>query len=463
MAKSSIFILLPDGVGLRNFAYGKFPQIAEAEGFDVTFWNNTPFDLTSLGCNEIKIQNAAPRPQTDLLKRARSVVDLNRNIAMSGDTVYDSYRQKGSNSGLKNKAKSLIVRYLSNKYDSDAGLVELRQKIKNSERKSDYYAQCLATLKREKPSVVFCTNQRPLTAISPILAAQDLGIPTIAFLFSWDNVPKATMVIEADHYMVWSQHMKQELLHYYPYIPAENIIVTGTPQFETHFDKELLQTRTEFFASHGLDPSKKYICYSGDDITTSPNDPQYLSDVADAVRQLNTEGESLGIIFRRCPVDFSDRFDQILEKNQDIIVQINPAWKRMGSVWNAVLPMREDMALQANTIAYTEMVVNLGSSMVFDYVSHGKPCAFVNYDPSNNARDGWSVRMIYNYVHFRSMPDKNAVVWLDNPDEIAQKLKQAMQNPSENVSHASDWFKIINEHPVTSASQRIVNAIKTVL
>ncbi|MBD3583432.1 UDP-glycosyltransferase [Flavobacterium selenitireducens] len=463
MTKRSIFILLPDGVGLRNFAYGKFPQIAEAEGFDVTFWNNTPFDLTSLGLKETKIENASPRPQTDLLKRSRSVIDLNRNVSASNDKVYDSYRQKASSLGFKNKIKSLLVGHLSKKYDSDKGLVTLRQKIKDSERKSAYYAQCLQTLKRERPSVVFCTNQRPLTAISPILAAQDLGIPTVAFIFSWDNIPKATMVIEADYYMVWSDHMKLELLHYYPYIPAENIIVTGTPQFEPHFDNGLLVSREAFFASHGLDLNKKYICYSGDDITTSPNDPQYLSDVAEAVRQLNGQGENLGIVFRRCPVDFSDRFDTVLEKHKDIITAIHPAWKRMGAVWNAVLPTREDMALQVNTIAHTEMVVNLGSSMVFDYASHGKPCAFVNYDPSPNAREGWSVKTIYDYVHFRSMPDKKAVIWLNNPEEIASKLKSGMQNPSEYVRHASDWFNVINEHPVTSASQRIVNAIKSIV
>ena len=463
MAKRTIFILLPDGVGLRNFAYGKLPQLAKDDGFEVVFWNNTPFDLTRLGLDEIKIENAAPRPQTDLLKRARSTIDLDRNSAMANDPVYDSYRMKPSSAGIKNALKTRIVRFLSKKYNSDAGLARLRQKIKDSERKSAYYAQCRATLERERPEVVFCTNQRPLTAISPILAAQDLGIPTVAFLFSWDNVPKATMVIEADYYLVWSEHMKRELQHYYPYIESGKIIVTGTPQFETHFDASVIQTRAEFFSAHNLDLSKRYICYSGDDVTTSPNDPQYLQDVADAVRKLNGEGENLGIIFRRCPVDFSDRFDIVLGKNKDLITSINPAWKKIGTVWNTVLPMREDMALQANTIAHTEMVANLGSSMVFDYACHGKPCAFMNYDVQNNQREGWSVTKIYNYVHFRSMPDKNAVIWLNDTSEIAPKIKAALDNPGDTVKHAANWFRIINEQPATLSSKRIVEAIKSII
>jgi hypothetical protein len=35
-------------------------------------------------------------------------------------------------------------------------------------------------------------------------AAQELGIPTATFIFSWDNLPKATLVLEPDYYFVWS-------------------------------------------------------------------------------------------------------------------------------------------------------------------------------------------------------------------------------------------------------------------
>jgi hypothetical protein len=33
-----------------------------------------------------------------------------------------------------------------------------------------------------------------------LLAAQQLGIPTATFIFSWDNLLKATMVVETDYY-----------------------------------------------------------------------------------------------------------------------------------------------------------------------------------------------------------------------------------------------------------------------
>ncbi len=43
--KNKIFIFLPDGVGLRNFAFTKFKEIGESQGFDIHYWNNTLFSL----------------------------------------------------------------------------------------------------------------------------------------------------------------------------------------------------------------------------------------------------------------------------------------------------------------------------------------------------------------------------------------------------------------------------------
>jgi hypothetical protein len=77
MQNNKIFILLPDGVGLRNFAYSNFNDIGKEQGFNVIFWNNTPFDLTELGFKEIKIQNSKSHPLTETYKNARKQIELN--------------------------------------------------------------------------------------------------------------------------------------------------------------------------------------------------------------------------------------------------------------------------------------------------------------------------------------------------------------------------------------------------
>ena len=463
MQNNKIFILLPDGIGLRNFAFSNFYQLGIDLGFQIKYWNNTPFDLTTLGFNEIKIKNARSNPLADSYKNARKHIELNLSIKAENDQVYDTYRFPFSYHKIKPALKNLATQFLIATHSSNKGLSKIREKIKKLERNTSYYQHCLETLKVEKPALVFCTNQRPVLAIAPLLAAQKLGIPTATFIFSWDNLPKATMVVETDFYFVWSEHMKKELLHYYPNVKENQIFVTGTPQFESHFDTDKLINRNDFFAKHQLDLDKKYICYSGDDITTCPDDPQYLSDIADVVRELNEEGNSLGIIFRSCPVDFSDRYNAVLEKNKDLIVPIAPLWQKVGEDWDTILPTKQDVDLQMNTIKHTEMVLNLGSSMVFDYVAHQKPCAFINYDVPNKLNRDWSVSKIYNYVHFRSMPNKNAVLWLNSAKDIKQKIKFGLEQPTETITNAQKWFEIINQHSPKNTSVRIWKAIETIV
>ncbi|PBJ13839.1 UDP-glycosyltransferase [Flavobacterium sp. ACN6] len=463
MPQKKIFILLPDGVGLRNFAFSNFYQLGIDLDFNIVYWNNTPFNLTALGFNEIKIKNAKSNPLADSYKNARKHIELNLSIKAENDKVYDTYLFPFSYKKIKPAIKSLAAQFLIATYSSQKGLDKICEKIKKLEQNTSYYQHCLETLKVEKPNLVFCTNQRPVLAIAPLLAAQKLGIPTATFIFSWDNLPKATMVVETDFYFVWSQYMKKELLHYYPNISEDKIFITGTPQFESHFDDQKLVTRTVFFEKYNLDFNKKYICYSGDDFTTCPDDPQYLSDVADAVRDMNNEGNFIGIIFRRCPVDFSDRYDLVLEKNKDIITSIAPIWEKIGDGWNTILPSKEDLELQINTIRHTEMVVNLGSSMVFDYAAHKKPCAFINYDVPNKVDKNWSVSKIYNYVHFRSMPNKKAVLWLNTASEIKEKIRQGLEQPEETVLNAQKWFEIINQHPPQDISTRIWKAVKSIV
>lgn len=458
-----IFILLPDGIGLRNFAFSNFHKIGLQKNFDITYWNNTPFDLETLGFNEIKIKKAKLNPLTDSYKNARKHIELNLNIKRENDPVYNAYRFPFSYKKLKSSLKNLFSRFLITFYSSDKGLEKVRKKIVKLESSTSYFNECLETLRNQKPDFVFCTNQRPVLAIAPLLAAKKLNIPTATFIFSWDNLPKATMVVETDFYFVWSEHMKKELLYYYPYINEKQIIITGTPQFENHFDSNLRISKEQFYKEHQLDLSKKYICYSGDDITTCPDDPQYLSDVAEAVRKLNIKGHSLGIILRRCPVDFSNRFDPVLGKYNDIITPITPLWKKIGEGWNTVLPTKADMILQTNTIQHTEMVINLGSSMVFDYAAYKKPCAFINYDVKVKVDKNWSVLKIYKYIHFRSMPNKDAVIWLDSANTIADKIEFGLEQKNEIVNNAQNWFGIINQNLPENASDRIWESIEAII
>ncbi|AVR43821.1 UDP-glycosyltransferase [Christiangramia fulva] len=462
MKQKKVFVIIPDGVSLRNFLFTDFPKKAREKGLEIVYWNATPYDISAEGEREIKLR-PKPRAITDLYKRAKIISELNHFRDKFNDPVYDKYKFASSNRGWKNKLKNLIVSRLIATYTGEEGLKVLRERMQNSERKSAYYKECKKVLEREKPDLVFCANQRPVNAIAPVTAAQDLGITTTCFIFSWDNLPKATKVIDSDYYFVWGDYMKKELLAYYPYIQEEQVKITGTPQFEIHYKDEVLIPRQIFCEKYNLDPEKDYLCFSGDDITTSPHDEVFLRDVAEAVRGLNEKGEKTGIIFRRCPVDLSGRYDEVLSDYQQEITSIDPQWSSGNNSWDTVMPTREDMILQTNIIEHSFMVINIASSMVFDFAARNKPCAYINYIPKIDELKK-DVREIYDYVHFRSMKNKREVYWIDSKADIIEAIKRAEKCETKEVlKNSRSWFNIINLNPFDKASDRISEKIKSLV
>lgn len=459
-SKLKIFILLPDGVSLRNFAYTSFYALGKQKGFDIIFWNMTPFDLDKLEVSNIEITRPKIHWFTNILKSACKRIELKKYASRENDSIYFEYNFPLKINSFKKLFKSFLIWLYSKMYASEIGILKIREKIINNERKTNYYKDCLNVLRNEKPDFVFCTSQRSGESIAPLSAAADLGILTASFIFSWDNIPKATTVVNTNFYFVWSDLMKTQLLHYQTYIKPEQIRVTGTPQFEHHFDKSNRQTREAFFEMYNLDLSKKYICFSGDDITTSPNDELYLRDLAKSIVELNNQGADLGIIFRRCPVDFSDRYDKIISDYQQIIIPIDPLWENVGGNWNKIMPTKDDLILQTNIIIHTEFVVNLGSSMVFDYACYNKPCAYIKYNYLNASKTAEEGVYVYDYVHFRSMPSKEAVVWLDNLEEFKDKIKLMLKGVPNTVDLAKIWYANINMEPSDLASQRILETIE---
>jgi len=462
--KKKVFVFFPDGVGLRNFAFTNFKETGEQIGFNIHYWNNTVFSLKdNLGFNEVKIDNHKIHPLTPLYTRARKHIELNISQKKFKDSVYETYKFPFNYKGIKNNLKTLFIKLLIGLYSSQKGLDHIRKRINDLERKNSKYSYCKAQLMEHKPALVFCTTQRATQAISALLAAKDLGIPTVAFVYSWDNVPKAMQVVETDYYFVWSDLMKTEILKYYPFVKEAQVFVTGTPQFEPHYYTSLLQSRENFFEQYNLEINKKYICYSGDDETTSPLDQYYLEDLTNAIRSLNLKGENLGIIYRKCPVDFTNRYNSVIESNKDIITVLDPIWKQVGAQWNEVLPAKEDFKVLYNVCEHSEFVTNVCSSTVFDFVVHNKPCVYYNYEQPQLKKGIRDIGQNYKYVHFRSMPSDTTAVFCTDKKDLEGLVEAILKGKLSNVSEGKKWFEVVAGTNPTNASKTIWKNLDTIL
>lgn len=461
-----ILIIVPDGVGVRNYLYSNFIDYFKEENHEIIIYHK----ISKSAIKEIKkqkpfltnfkeipsfIENGKARVLRESIAYARLL--RNKDI-LNNKTILKFWNP--SKKGFKKKT----LYFLSEK------IGKILSKFYNIIRKADavfdkQIAKSKATkininnLKNLSPDFVLNLHQRSSITSPIILAAEKLGIKTGTVIFSWDNVPKARLISRYNNYFVWSQLMKDELELLYPEITPKQVKITGTPQFEFYFKKKNYDTKEVFFNKFGLNPLKKTICFSGND-ASSPYEAIYLRDICEEVNKIEIEHRPQ-IIFRRCPVDTSSRFNKVLEDYKDIVFPINPDWrieKGNEDSFASIYPTYNDNYLLINTVKHSDLVINLGSTMAHDFAVLNKPCLYLNYNPIKQSF--YKVEDIFEFQHFKSMKNMNAVGWINAKKEIAENILESLKKPDKIGSDREHWLEKIALSPLELNSKILFENIK---
>lgn len=447
-----IAIVIPDGVGVKNYLYSQLVPIL-LEKHEVMVWHNFGEKAVDKLRHQDPFRNIQfvklPKYKEPILyafvRETICLARLQHNAKLAqNDTITTNWwpSKKGKKWLYFTCIEMLANSYVAKKYQRIQRLEQWYRKKLSSTKLDAFYR----VLKEHKVDRVFCTHQRAITAIPAIESAKQLGIPTFGAIFSWDNIPKARLTVATDFYFVWSEYMKKELLYFYPEIQGETIQVTGTPQFEFHDDSSLADSKMTFFENYGLDPNKKTLCFTGNDERTSPFDHLYFEEFVHSVSQLPQE-QRPQIVFRRSPSDFSDRFDATLTAYSDIVTPIDPIWERFGSNnWADFLPSYHDVKLLNNLIRHCDAVVNIGSTVALDFSKTNKPAIYLCYDVKQ-ASD-WSTEVVYRFQHFRSMGGLNPVFRVHSKEAYRDVLLSVLykQGTEKVQQDMKAWFDILVSH-----------------
>jgi hypothetical protein len=290
-----------------------------------------------------------------------------------------------------------------------------------------YYRRVFAEV---KPSVLFCSHQRPITILPPVLAARSLGIPTATFIFSWDNLTsKGRIAAPFDYYLVWSAQMQRDLLRYYPDVSPERVHVVGTPQFDPYADCSLILPRDDFFRRIGADPDRPLICYSGNDVTTGPQEPEQLRAVMELIRDGSIKGDPQ-ILLRPSPVDDGSRYREVLEMYPEIIYS-RPKWVHPEEDdWEHILPLPGDVLLLANLTHHADLNINTASTMTLDFAIHDKPVVNMAFDVTQPPVFGVPLwEYYYRFEHYRPVVQLKAARFARSRQELAAHVNAYLENP----------------------------------
>jgi hypothetical protein len=456
MQKNKIILFFPDGVGIRNYLYSKVFQNAEE---DLVLFHN--FDSATV--SEIRKHTDFSQEMVIPEYKESFKEKFLRELICLSRLIYNSEKVKNPtiltnwNWNQQTLSKKIFYKIIEKTvffYRDYSSILKLEKRYQKEIRKNPFYHDVTVILKEINPQSIFCAHQRGLKGATIFAAAQDLNIKSTTVIYSWDNLPKARLALRADQYLVWSDYMKKEMELYYPEISQQKVIVTGTPQFEFYDDLKNIIEKETFYKTYDLDPNKKIICFSGDDEKTSPDDPKYLNDIAQEIMNSKLQDE-FQILLRRCPVDISGRFDKIISQYNGLIKEAAPIWHfNSASQWTTIYPTMDDVKLLTSTAYYSDLVINVGSTMAFDFAMYNKPCIFINYDQEDKEDKNWSTKTIYQFQHFRSMPQPEKIIWLNKKEEIYDKILQTKQKSE----YINKWRRVIVSDALKS-SVEIKNAI----
>jgi hypothetical protein len=433
MTNPPIAVLVPDGVCVRNFILGNFlselgkvfhphvfhmipdhllPEYAEPVGEGVEWHPALPYyqRRTSLALQYVLEYAHMYRANTQAMRRA-----LQRPLRGPLRS-----RMFVRTSRLLGRAGAALR--------CDHAIEKLHCRSVASRPEVERYRELL---RRIRPGVLFCASQRPTTTLPAVLAAKSLGIPAAAFVFSWDHLTtKGRIAAPFDHYLVWSRHMRSELIRYYPQIPRENIHIVGTPQFDPYADPAVLWTREEFCRRAGVDPARKLVCYSGGDLATCPEDPKHLEALMEDIRAGKIQGNP-EVLLRPVPVDNGERYAEVCRRYPEVR-RLQPRWVHAEpGNWTRVMPSAEDVAFLANLTHHVDVNVNLGSTMTLDFGMHDRPVVNVAFDCANPPVFGMPVwDYYYNYEHLRPIVELGASRIARTREQLADHVNAYLENPA---------------------------------
>jgi hypothetical protein len=325
----------------------------------------------------------------------------------------------------------------------------------------EHYRQILL---RISPSVLFCSNQRPPAVLPAVLAAKSLGIPTATFIFSWDNLTsKGRIAAPFDHYLVWSESMRNELRQFYPSISGRNIHIVGTPQFDPYVHSQNLWPREEFFRRLGADESRPLICYSGGDTSICPEDPAHLSILMRLIRE-GSIMRNPQVVLRPSPADLEDRYEHVKMEFPEVIIA-PPCWaKPVHNEWSMATPLPEDTQMLTNLTRYSDLNINVASTMTLDFAINDKPVVNIAWDVASPPPFGtplWDHH--YQFEHYRPVVEFGAARFARSPDELAQHVNTYLDNPNLDREGRRRFVELEVGDTVGRSGRRILEALEQIV
>lgn len=261
-----------------------------------------------------------------------------------------------------------------------------------------------------------------------VLAARRLGVRTVTAVLSFDNLTTRGRLPLFDQYLVWNERMQRELRKLYPNVPAEHITITGTPQFDFHVNPQYRWSRAQTLQQLQLPPDARYLLYAANHRQWTPTEPALVQQLADRLATLPTHKDSW-IVVRLHPLDDPTRWRHLA--NSTTRLRICSPWFAATNEAGWAPISVEDQKLLVNSLAHSEMCLNMASTMTLDAAILDKPVIGIAFSVNPGSTEETLYREAYKSLHYRPLVASQGLKLAHSWEELLVLIEGAGQDAAE--------------------------------
>jgi len=287
------------------------------------------------------------------------------------------------------------------------------------------------------------------------------GKKMITSILSFDNITKRGWIpVEYDLYIVWNKQNKEQLHRIYPFTKNKPVHVCGPAQFDFYFDKQYLLEKYKWEKLTGINSSKnrKIILYAGGPKELFPYEPYYLKEIDEAITKGIICNKPL-VLFRCHPMDKMERWRSIIGKSDNIV--FDKSWNGEQSSGYANVS-NDDIKKLCSTLEYTDVHINLCSTMTLDGSAFGKPQigpAYVHHKKHSSKL----LSRMYLQEHFAPVVKTKVLQLATSSGDMMRLINKALENGNFNQSKKEDILKPIITFCDGKSTERVTAVIKEFL
>ncbi len=291
-------------------------------------------------------------------------------------------------------------------------------------------------------------------------ACKESGLQMITSILSFDNLTKRGWIpVVYDVYMVWNAYNMEELYSIYPFTKSKAVHITGAPQFDFYNKNEWILPECEWREIVGIGgkSNRKIILFAGGPKELFPQEPLYLQHINEAI----SKGEIVGnpmVLFRCHPVDDIDRWKEAIVPSENVV--FDTSWSGKETLYLANIT-NIDIKKLTSTLAYTDVHVNVCSTMTLDGSMFNKPQIGPAY--LENIHKSKLLKRMYHQKHFEPIVEGDGIALADSKEMLIRKINDALISPEQFTTNQKKVLEQMITYTDGNSTARVAAIIKHAL